>query len=128
MKVPAGTQPDTMLILRGKGVRSMHSYSQRGNQLVKLKVSIPTKLTPRERELIQEFAGDSVGSTANSSGSSCKEHHHGIISDAWARLKDFLGKKDESKAKGDAANAKSKSTDSGSSEKKGKEASAENKA
>lgn len=124
MKVPAGTQPDTLLILRGKGVRSMHSFSQRGNQLVKIKISIPTKLTPRQRELIQEFAGENAASSdSNSSGS--KEKHHGIISDAWARLKDFLGQKDDSKAKDDKSTAKS-STGSGSAENKGKESKAKN--
>jgi molecular chaperone DnaJ len=124
MKVPAGTQPDTLLILRGKGVRSMHSFSQRGNQLVKIKISIPTKLTPRQRELIQEFAGENAASSdSNSSGS--KEKHHGIISDAWARLKEFLGQKDDSKAKDDKSTAKS-STGSGSAENKGKESKAKN--
>jgi DnaJ-class molecular chaperone len=107
MKVPTGTQPDTLLLLRGKGVRSVNNYNQRGNQVVKLKVTIPTKLTPRQKELMEEFGGDG---TAKSS--TCDTHKaHNIISDAWSRLKDFLGSKDA------AANKENSKASSNSSEK-----------
>lgn len=113
MKVPAGTQPDSLLLLRGKGVRSMNNYNQRGNQVVKLKVTIPTNLTSRQKELIQEFAGDG---TAKSTCDTQKKAHN-IVSDAWSRLKEFLGTKDEpaKDSKGSSSNDKTSETDSSSS-------------
>lgn len=71
----------------------------RGNQYVKLKVKIPTKLTPKQIELIQEF--DKAGSTSstatdskansstNNSGEECKQTFN--IQEAWKRLKSFMG-------------------------------------
>lgn len=110
MKVPTGTQPDTLLLLRGKGVRSVNNYNQRGNQVVKLKVTIPTKLTPRQKELMEEFGGDGVAKS-----STCDTHKaHNIISDAWSRLKDFLGSKDEAAKKENSSssgNSSEKTTD-----------------
>lgn len=105
MKVPSGTQPDTLLFLRGKGVRSMNNYNQRGNQIVKLKVTIPTKLTPRQKQLIEEFAGE--GLTKSTTEKTDNHGTHNIISDAWNRLKEFLGKKEEPKVdKSDAKSSK----------------------
>ncbi len=68
----------------------------RGNQYVKLKLKIPTKLTPRQTELIQEFEGtaSTTASTGTGSGSAsaadCRQTFN--IQEAWKRLKDYLGK------------------------------------
>lgn len=91
MKVPAGTQPEDKLVLRGKGVKNVNSPSRRGNHYVYMKVKLPTKLTPRQRELIEEFSGsdDTVQKKASEDG-----HHNitGVVHQAWTRLKEFLGK------------------------------------
>lgn len=55
MKVPAGTQNGQIFRLKGKGMQSLH-MSGRGDQLVKIKVSVPTKLTDRQKEILREFA------------------------------------------------------------------------
>lgn len=52
--VPAGTQPGKVFRLRGKGIPNIHSY-QKGDQLVQIKVWIPTKLSAREKELLAEL-------------------------------------------------------------------------
>jgi molecular chaperone DnaJ len=54
MKIPKGCQPDTKLMLRGKGIQRLHG-SGKGNHLVHLKLEIPKKITPREEELLREF-------------------------------------------------------------------------
>jgi molecular chaperone DnaJ len=41
--------------LRGKGIPDLHGYG-RGDQLTRVIVETPRRLTPRQRELIQEFA------------------------------------------------------------------------
>jgi molecular chaperone DnaJ len=52
--VPAGTQPGTVLKLKGKGMPGIGN-SGRGNQLISIKVQTPSKLTDRQRELLREF-------------------------------------------------------------------------
>lgn len=55
MKIPAGTQSGKVFRLKGKGVRDVHSYRQ-GDELVRTAVETPTRLTPRQKELLREFA------------------------------------------------------------------------
>lgn len=55
MKIPKGTQIDSKLMLRGKGVPHLHSEERRGNQIVHLKVEIPKKVSTRQEELLREF-------------------------------------------------------------------------
>ena len=55
LKVPAGTQSGKVLKLAGKGIPALQGYG-RGDQLVVLRVETPTKLTPRQKELLEEFA------------------------------------------------------------------------
>jgi len=55
LKVPAGTQHDTILRIRDKGAPKLNKPDVRGSQFVKVKVSIPRSLSSAERELIQEL-------------------------------------------------------------------------
>ncbi|MCX7918103.1 MAG: molecular chaperone DnaJ [bacterium] len=55
MKIPAGTQPGTLMRLKGKGVSGLKG-SKRGDQFVKINVEIPRHLTPKQRKLIEEFS------------------------------------------------------------------------
>jgi molecular chaperone DnaJ len=54
-QIPPGTQSGTVMRLRGKGLRTLRS-SVRGDQLVRVFVETPTKLTKRQRELLEAFA------------------------------------------------------------------------
>ena len=54
LKVPPGTQSGSMLRLRGLGVPDIRGYRQ-GDQIVKIMVEVPTRLTRRQRDLIKEF-------------------------------------------------------------------------
>jgi DnaJ-class molecular chaperone len=55
---PAGTQQDKTLRIKGLGIPSLKSHSP-GDQLFVVKIQIPTKLTPRQKELLKEFAKES---------------------------------------------------------------------
>jgi molecular chaperone DnaJ len=55
IKVPAGTQSGKVIQLGGLGFPSLQGYG-RGDQLVVLRVETPTQLTPRQKELLEEFA------------------------------------------------------------------------
>lgn len=53
MKVPPGTQPGTVLRLRGRGMPGIGGG--KGNELVEILARIPTRLTNRQKELLKEF-------------------------------------------------------------------------
>ncbi|MCM8820272.1 MAG: molecular chaperone DnaJ, partial [Candidatus Omnitrophica bacterium] len=55
MKIPPGTQSGKIFRLRGKGIVDLHTKVV-GDELVKVNVLIPTKLTSQQRQLIEEFA------------------------------------------------------------------------
>ena len=52
--IPAGTQTETILRMRGKGMPSLHG-SEKGDQMVTVHVIVPTKLNKKQKELIQEL-------------------------------------------------------------------------
>ncbi|MCH7908910.1 MAG: molecular chaperone DnaJ, partial [Candidatus Hydrogenedentes bacterium] len=60
LKIPPGTQSGTVFKLRGLGVPDLRGY-RTGNQLVRVQVETPTKLTKDQRALIEEFDGLSSG-------------------------------------------------------------------
>ncbi|MCA9674015.1 MAG: J domain-containing protein [Kofleriaceae bacterium] len=56
MRIPAGTQPGRTFRIRGRGIpRGAGKNAARGDHLVKVQVDVPTELTPRQRELIEEL-------------------------------------------------------------------------
>jgi len=55
VKIPPGTQPMDSRILRNKGVKSPHQ-DRYGHQYIYFKVTIPMKMTQKQRELMEEFA------------------------------------------------------------------------
>ena len=54
LKIPAGTQNQRNFRLRGKGVPSVRGGG-RGDQYCRVIVEVPTNLTARQRELLEEF-------------------------------------------------------------------------
>ena len=53
--VPEGTQPSTVVRMRGKGIPHVRS-GVRGDMLVKLTVEVPKNLTSEQKEIISQFA------------------------------------------------------------------------
>ena len=51
--VPAGTQPGDVFKLRGRGIQGRMG---KGDQLVRIVVDIPKKLTDKQSELIKQLA------------------------------------------------------------------------
>lgn len=58
-KVPAGTQPGTVLRLKGKGVPNVRT-GRPGDIFVEINVEVPTKLTGEQKKLIKQF-GETKG-------------------------------------------------------------------
>lgn len=53
--VKPGTQTDTRVRLRGKGVPTLRNREVRGDHYVTLVVQVPTKLTAEQKELLEKF-------------------------------------------------------------------------
>jgi DnaJ-class molecular chaperone len=57
MRIPEGTQPGRVFRIRGRGIPQASSKTApRGDHLVHIFVEVPTELTPRQRELIEQLA------------------------------------------------------------------------
>ena len=54
MKIPEGTQPGKVLRLKGKGIPSLRG-GMRGDQLVRIKVVVPTKLSEKQKDALRAF-------------------------------------------------------------------------
>ena len=55
MKIPAGTQNNHVFRLKGSGIPYLGSYGK-GDQLVKVNIAVPKKLSSRQKEILKEFA------------------------------------------------------------------------
>ncbi|MHC1584831.1 MAG: DnaJ C-terminal domain-containing protein, partial [Candidatus Syntropharchaeia archaeon] len=58
VKIPPGTQTDTVFTLKGKGIPNLNGRG-RGDQHVRVRIVIPTNLSERQKELLREFAKES---------------------------------------------------------------------
>ena len=56
LKIPEGTQSGTILKIRNKGVPVLNGHGK-GDLFVEVRVQTPTKLSKRQRELLQELQG-----------------------------------------------------------------------
>ena len=62
IKIPQGTPSNRVFYLKGKGIQRLGGYGK-GDQIVRVYIDVPKKLTPRQKELLEEFAkinGDEV--------------------------------------------------------------------
>ncbi len=64
LKIPAGTQSGSVFRLKGKGVPDVHGRHSRGDELVRVTVEVPQKLTGEQKKKLQEFAGSCGEETA----------------------------------------------------------------
>ncbi|XP_039053510.1 chaperone protein dnaJ A6, chloroplastic-like [Hibiscus syriacus] len=61
LKIPAGTQPNNTLVMAKKGVPVLNKTNTRGDQVVRVQVEIPKRLSSEEKKLIEELADLSKG-------------------------------------------------------------------
>jgi molecular chaperone DnaJ len=72
VEIKAGTQPDTEIRLRGKGVPHLRRSGARGDLHVLVDVVVPTRLSKKARELLAAYAEES-GETVESGGGGLRE-------------------------------------------------------
>ena len=54
LKIPSGTQTETVFRMRGKGIPNLRGIGK-GSQNVKVTVEVPSKLSSKQKKLLQEF-------------------------------------------------------------------------
>ncbi|KAK9141748.1 hypothetical protein Syun_011148 [Stephania yunnanensis] len=112
LEIPPGTQPGDVVVLAKRGVPKLNKPSIRGDHLFTVKVTIPKRVSGRERELLEEIAllNDSTIShsrtrpkpdppivtsdtqtTETSTDSDEKSVESDSQNDLWQKLKDFAG-------------------------------------
>jgi DnaJ-class molecular chaperone len=55
LKIPAGTQPSSVIRIKGKGAANIRGNG-RGDHFVRVIIKIPTKLKGKQKQLLEEFA------------------------------------------------------------------------
>jgi len=68
LEVKPGTQPSTEIRLRGRGVPQLRRPNARGDLHVLVNVTVPTKLSKRERALLEALAAESGEDVGHESG------------------------------------------------------------
>ena len=56
--IKPGTQPETVITLKGAGAPKLRNEKSKGDLVVTLKVQIPTSLTDRQKQLLKDFYGE----------------------------------------------------------------------
>jgi molecular chaperone DnaJ len=73
VKVPPGTQSGSVLKLSGRGIRSLHGH-RRGDQLLRVHVKTPSKLSAREKELLEELSRSEKNGSGKDGGTVRRGH------------------------------------------------------
>lgn len=60
IKIPAGTQSETVFRLRGKGIPHLRGLG-RGSELVRVRIAVPTRLTGRQKRFLKELSKEMAG-------------------------------------------------------------------
>lgn len=109
LQIPPGTQPGDVLVLAKKGAPKLNRPSIRGDHMFLIKVTIPKRISAKERELLEElsFLISSPGSRSrvrptpqqpvrseeseNISSTEETDESGEDEEDIWKKLKDFAG-------------------------------------
>lgn len=67
LNIPEGTQPGDIITVRGKGIPHLHSHRQ-GDLRVIIEVTIPKRLSKRQKELLMAFNDDNEEEKAGKKG------------------------------------------------------------
>jgi molecular chaperone DnaJ len=78
LKIPDGTQPGTTFRIRNKGVPVLNGHGK-GDLYVEARVQIPSKLSKRQKELLQELE------------TTAKVNNQPLVRSLLGKVKDMFG-------------------------------------
>ena len=104
MTIPPGSQPDSQLLLKGRGIRDVQDRTWRGHQYVRLRVLIPATVTPRQKELLEEFEIEEE----KRKGQVGAKKVPFSLDQAFKRLKEFMGDKGDKEKESKEGNKEEK--------------------
>ncbi|MBE5922766.1 MAG: molecular chaperone DnaJ [Lachnospiraceae bacterium] len=84
--IKPGTQTDTRIRLRGKGVPSLRNKQMRGDQYVTLVVAVPERLNKEQQELLRQF--DAISGNTLITSAEEKQDTKSKAKKAWEKIKD----------------------------------------
>lgn len=94
LKIPKRVQPGDVLVLRGKGIRKRVGFVDQGDQYIQFRVKFPTKITERQRSILEEIAKEEASQAEDVAlGGSWLDHVIGWLSDMKSRMNDLLSHK-----------------------------------
>ncbi len=85
LRIPAGTQPTDLLVMRGKGVKRLNGSST-GNQVVHVKLCVPKALTKSQETLMRQFAAEE----SEQKGEGTKAEQQSLMQSAIDRIRKAL--------------------------------------
>jgi molecular chaperone DnaJ len=93
VEIKPGTQPGAEIRLRGRGVTHLRRQGSRGDLHVIVDVRVPSRMSARQRELMEAFAAESGEVGAQASGPAGATHGNGRRGKRGIaeRLKDAIG-------------------------------------
>ena len=83
--IPEGTQPDTVLRVKGQGVPVLRNPSQRGDLFVTLKIEVPKRLNEKQRMALKLF-DDAMG--GKGSGANRGDNFRKSVKEFFDKFKD----------------------------------------
>ena len=60
LKIPAGTQSNTIFRMKGLGIPDLHSHHV-GDENVEVYITVPEKLTKKQKQILEEFEKENKG-------------------------------------------------------------------
>jgi DnaJ-class molecular chaperone len=85
------------MCIKNKGIKHLNNQRKRGNHYVKVNVEVPLTLTPRQKQLLEEFlkeeSGNADGVAAAGEGArpGAEKSKSSWAAEAWDRLQAALG-------------------------------------
>ena len=55
MKIPPGTQPNTIFRLKNRGIPPLKKFNNSGDQLVRVHIEIPKNITAQQVQYMEDF-------------------------------------------------------------------------
>ncbi len=72
LKIPEGTQTGTLFRVRNQGIKNLRS-GRAGDQLVRVQIEVPKKLSSKQRKILEEFAKECGDADSDSDSSVFKK-------------------------------------------------------